>query len=268
MPLQGSEAKYMNERALRPVHRVKIQRTSMSDQICASIKEDIIKGVYQAGSKLPSEAQLTEIFGVNRLSVRMALQKLNTLGFVETKVGDGSYVMPYSLRPILNEISILYQSDEKYSEVQQLRSLLENECLRIAIENATEEEIAQLKVRLEHYRKTHLIYAKNVDDRQCLEDVVDADFAFHYQVVKMSHNSLYKDIYYMVQQLIREHITKLIFTRAHRRLERGEDPALPNSENDTHVQIYEGIASGKLDETIDASKRMLGIIPLDIDRDL
>ena len=43
-------------------------------------------------------------------------------------------------------------------------------------------------------------------------DVVQADFAFHYEIICMSHNKLYMDIYMMVQQLISSHIRHLIYT--------------------------------------------------------
>ena len=42
-------------------------------------KQDIADGVWKTGDKIPSEGELAEIFGVNRLSVRMALQKLSAL---------------------------------------------------------------------------------------------------------------------------------------------------------------------------------------------
>ena len=78
------------------------------------------------------------------MSVRMALQKLNTLGLIETRVGEGSFVRDFSLGPFLSEISFIYSSDEKYREVRQLRELLEGDSINIAIQSATQEEISLL----------------------------------------------------------------------------------------------------------------------------
>ena len=124
----------------QPSRKMKISRVSIVDQVCASIKQDIADGIWKAGEKLPSEAEFAETFGVNRLSVRVALQKLNTLGIIETRVGEGSFVCNFSLRPVLNEISVFYASEDNYKDVQQLRNLLEFECMRLAVTLATDEE--------------------------------------------------------------------------------------------------------------------------------
>ena len=71
-----------NERVRPARKRQKITRMSVVDQVCASIKQDIADGVWKAGDKIPSEGEFAEMFGVNRLSVRMALQKLSTLGII------------------------------------------------------------------------------------------------------------------------------------------------------------------------------------------
>lgn len=46
----------------------KINRVSIVDQVCAAIKQDVVDGIWKPGDKLPSEAELADTFGVNRLS--------------------------------------------------------------------------------------------------------------------------------------------------------------------------------------------------------
>lgn len=241
------------------VKRAKISRVSIVEQVCASIKQDIAGGVWKAGQRIPTEAEFAELFGVNRLSVRMALQKLSTLGIIETRVGEGSFVKTFSLKPVLSEIAVFYADDEKLHEVQQLRNLLEGECMNLAILNASDEEKTELKAILDRYNECAMRYNANLDNLALLDEMVETDFAFHYKVVKMSHNSLYKDVYYMVQQLIRGHITQLISTRAHRRKQKGLDSWL---ENDTHIHIYEGIVNADVEATRRAREEILGILPI------
>ncbi len=243
----------------RPAGKSKINRISVVDQVCALIKQDIADGLWNPGDRLPTEAEFAEIFGVNRLSVRMALQKLSTLGIIETRVGEGSFVRPFSLRPFLSEIAVFYDDDAKYREVQQLRNLLEGECMNLAILFASQEEKEALKMTLDRYHEISKEYNEDIDDAELLERMVDADFAFHYQVVKMSHNRLYKDIYYMVQQLIRRHITQLLSTRTHRRRAAGIKESLAD---DTHDRIYQGIISADRDVVRKAREEVLGIIPI------
>lgn len=237
--------------------KLKINRTSIVDQVCQSIKQDIVDSAWSSGDKLPSEAEFAETFGVNRLSVRMALQKLNTLGIIETRVGEGSFVCDFSLKPVLSELTVFYEGEDKYHDVRQLRNLLESECLCVAMKSATDAEKQKLKEALDNYDQYSNIYNEDIDDPQRLEQVVDADFNFHYQIIKMSHNELYKDIYYMVQQLIRSHITKMISTRAHRRQEQGLPPI---GENDLHFRIYQCVLQADTDGSREAVEGLLGIV--------
>lgn len=237
--------------------KLRINRTSIVDQVCQSIKQDIVNGFWKTGDKLPSEAEFAESFGVNRLSVRMALQKLNTLGIIETRVGEGSFVCDFSLKPVLSELTVFYEGEDKYHDVRQLRNLLENECLSIAVKAAADAEKQKLKEALDHYNRCSQIYNEDLNDPQRLEQVVDADFNFHYQIIKMSHNELYKDIYYMVQQLIRSHITKMISTRAHRRQEQGLPPL---GENDLHFRIYQCVLQADTNGSREAVEGLLGIV--------
>lgn len=238
----------------------KIKRVSVVDQVSNSIKEDIAAKIYQPGDKLPSEEVLAESFGVNRLSVRMALQKLCALGIIETRVGEGSYVRNFSFKPFLNEIAIFYGDDSYLEEIRSFRNLLESECLRLAIQSSTNEEQKALHEALEHYNLASETYNSDISNEEYLDQLVDLDLAFHMQVVKMSRNRLYIDIYSMVQVLIRDHIKQLLSRRVHARYERGL-PVAPSS--DTHTQIYEAIISKNTEIAAHLISELLGIVPVE-----
>ena len=59
---------------------MKIKKVSVVDQVSEALKDNILNHTWEPGDKLPSEGDLADTFGVNRLSVRMALQKLNNAG--------------------------------------------------------------------------------------------------------------------------------------------------------------------------------------------
>lgn len=250
----------MEKNKKRTARYSKINRISVVDQVCASIKQDIADNVWKAGDKIPSETELAEMFGVNRLSVRMALQKLSTLGIIETRIGEGSFVRSFSLRPFLSEIAIFYGDDQKFHDVQQLRNLLEGECMNIAIMTSSTEEKKALKQALDCYYDVSRIYYSNIENADYLEQLVDADFNFHYQVIRMGHNELYRDVYYMVQQLIRRHITQLLRTRF-KRLVEGGVPFEPSK--DIHLEIYDSIMRGDADTARRARELHLGIVPIE-----
>ena len=248
----------MEKENKRGAGRAKISRVSIVDQVCASIKQDIVDGVWKEGEKIPSESEFAEMFDVNRLSVRMALQKLSTLGIIETRVGEGSYVRLFSLRPFLSEIAVFYGDDKKYREVQQLRNLLEGECINLAMSSPPEEK-ARLKEALDRHSEVSKNYFADVENPDLLEQVVDADFNFHYQIIKMGRNALYEDIYFMAQQLIRHHIMQMISARSLRRHEAGLPPEFPD---DVHSQVYESILHGDAETARRAREQLLGIIPI------
>lgn len=61
-------------------------------QISAEIAKDVAEGRYQGDGKLPSEAQLSETYGVNRHTIRRALDELAAARIIRTEHGRGSFV--------------------------------------------------------------------------------------------------------------------------------------------------------------------------------
>lgn len=59
------------------------QRTSTTpDRIYDELLHQIASGAYQPGTKLPSENELKDRYGTSRNTVRLALNRLNTLGIL------------------------------------------------------------------------------------------------------------------------------------------------------------------------------------------
>lgn len=61
-------------------------------QLKQIIKEDISRGVYKAGQKLPPEAEIGKTYGVSRITVRRAITDLVEEGILHSQQGKGSYV--------------------------------------------------------------------------------------------------------------------------------------------------------------------------------
>ena len=60
------------------------------------IEKNIAEGKYKVGSKVMSEIDMSEKFGVSRVIVREALAILSKKGVVEKKVGSGTYIKDIS----------------------------------------------------------------------------------------------------------------------------------------------------------------------------
>ena len=65
---------------------------SLWSQIVTRLVKDIESGHYQREERLPTEAQLAEAYGVNRHTIRRALEELANARIIRTEHGRGSFV--------------------------------------------------------------------------------------------------------------------------------------------------------------------------------
>ena len=69
-----------------------MNRTPIWKSIADTVSSEIAACQYRPGDKLPTEAQFSQRFGVNRHTVRHALASLVELGIVHTRRGAGAFV--------------------------------------------------------------------------------------------------------------------------------------------------------------------------------
>ena len=76
---------------------VKIRR--LSETIETSIKDSILAGDLEVGSKLPTEKEISRQFGVSIVTLREALRGLEAYGVIEKKRGkDGGIFVAQNQR--------------------------------------------------------------------------------------------------------------------------------------------------------------------------
>ena len=144
--------------------------TSATDQAIAKIKDLISSGEFTAGSRLPTERELTQQFGVSRSSLREAVRALTLVGVLEPRVGDGTYVT--TLEPDLLLTGVAFVSDLVHGpsllELHQVRRILEPEATRLATSRLTDEDIVRLDACLQQ-----------MEAADGAQDYIEADMAFH-----------------------------------------------------------------------------------------
>lgn len=69
-----------------------IRPRRISDQVFDQLRELIFRGEFKAGEKILTEREMAEAFGVSRTSVRDAINKLVTMGLLEQRQGQGTFV--------------------------------------------------------------------------------------------------------------------------------------------------------------------------------
>ncbi|WP_273242492.1 phosphonate metabolism transcriptional regulator PhnF [Hyphomonas atlantica corrig.] len=68
------------------------------ERVSSQIEESIRKSEYAPGDKLPTEAEFSRKFMVNRHTLRRALSHLQEIGLIESTQGRGSYVRRPAIR--------------------------------------------------------------------------------------------------------------------------------------------------------------------------
>src|SRR5262245_48480346 len=80
-------------RAPRPTRgRGRTSGVALWRQVADHLEQAIAAGTYGAGTRLPGEKDIAELFGVNRHTVRRALAALSERGLVRAARGSGTYV--------------------------------------------------------------------------------------------------------------------------------------------------------------------------------
>ena len=165
-----------------------VKKIEKQDLVNAAVKQfihKISKDEWKNGDKLPPEGKLCELFGVGRYSMRVALDRLNTMGFIETRHGDGSYIKQMDPSVYLNSIlPMSCFSENSYLIVTQLRVGIEIESAYLAALNASEKQVDAMRATLkmmDGYKDNPNLY-------------IEYDNQFHIQVAEASDNPIFMHI--------------------------------------------------------------------------
>jgi GntR family transcriptional repressor for pyruvate dehydrogenase complex len=153
------------------------KKSTLYDDVMIQMVEAIKENHWSPGSKLPGEKTLAATFGVSRASVREVLKALAYTGVLEARPGQGTF-LSINANQILSgmQLATTMLSGSSYTELMQIRQLLEGQAAYWATENATPEDIKRLEYIL-----------KGEERGESLFDIHDK---FHIAIVEMSNNHL------------------------------------------------------------------------------
>lgn len=127
-----------------------------SQEIVAQIKASIFDGKLTPGNRLPSEKELTEQFGVSRITVRDAMRVLESQGLVEIKVGSGggAFVASPSSEPLTQVLTdMLRLQGITPRELVEARLVIETSIVTFAAERATCEDLDAMQRAIDDARR-------------------------------------------------------------------------------------------------------------------
>lgn len=161
----------------------RIKRTNVGEQVLQQMKDMLISGEWKAGEKLPSENELADQFGISRITVRQALQKLNALGLLETRVGEGTFVKEADMGSCLNELlPAMYLGEWDDRQVIEYRLIIETGSAYLTAKRATESDIKRLEKLLSQMEEA----AAEKNNKRFAEK----DLEFHNEIALITRNPL------------------------------------------------------------------------------
>ncbi|HNX23417.1 MAG TPA: FadR/GntR family transcriptional regulator [Spirochaetota bacterium] len=158
---------------------IEVNKKNLSDEVASQIINRIISGALLPGEKLPPEREVSEKMNVNRHTLREALRKLEVLGLLSARQGDGIYIKDYRDSGNLELLKhILYQNKDSnpgaLKDILEIRRIISPEMAEKAALNRTEADIIAFQEILVSEKST-----------------IEKDLAIHQAIARAGNNILY-----------------------------------------------------------------------------
>ena len=178
-----------------------ISKRNISDVVYEQLMENLIAGEWKPGDKLPSENELAAQLQVSRISVRSALQRLSSLGLVESRQGEGTFVCEFSGAQYANNlIPLVVFERSNMQDLMEFRNILDSEIAALAALRATDTDIALL----------HQNYQRHMSAEGDVTKCADYDSEFHCLLAAATHNALFHKVYQVFQPVFRKNMHQIV----------------------------------------------------------
>ena len=122
-----------------------IKSTRIYEEIVRQVKALIAEGRLKSGDQLPPERDLAAQFKVSRTSVREALRTLESLGLIEIRPGEGTFVREVSVESLIEPLAhVILSQREAVGELFEARRLLEPALAGLAARRATQDDLHEM----------------------------------------------------------------------------------------------------------------------------
>jgi GntR family transcriptional repressor for pyruvate dehydrogenase complex len=159
------------------------KKEKVTDQVLNQIKDSLFRGELKPGDRIPGAMELADKLGVGISSVREAIKMLESLGAVESRQGEGTFVCNTLREGAANafeiQLALLPQNAEYLVE---FRKIYETAYTHLAMEHATPGDLARVEaavIALEEKIK--------INSPEALVESQD-ELTFHRSVLYCTHN--------------------------------------------------------------------------------
>ena len=146
----------------------------LPEEVASILRDEIEKGTFKTGERLPAEMTLAKEFDVSRTVIREALARLKYDGLLDTRQGRGASVTNITMRNAFRLEAIGEISKGKFEHFMELRVIVESDTASLAALRCEDSHVQRLKACLEL-----------MDDAVLnTRDGSDADLEFHKEIAK------------------------------------------------------------------------------------
>jgi GntR family transcriptional repressor for pyruvate dehydrogenase complex len=160
----------------------KLKPALRSVQVREHLEAAIKRGEFKPGDRLPSERELTEIFGVSRVSVREAISSLDAVGLVEVRHGHGCFVTEPSGEQGARWLAL------HHGEALELLTV------RGALDELAAREAASRAEAVADIGAAHEAFAAASEAGARVDELSELDVAFHMAIAEASGSPLLADL--------------------------------------------------------------------------
>lgn len=174
-----------------------VRAPRLSDQVSTQLQAMIINQALKPGDKLPSERELCELLHVSRTVVREAVRVLVVKGLLEVRPGGGMVVRAPDTTLVSELMSVMLRADSGdavFSQVLEVRRLLEVEIAGLAAERRTEADLQAIEAQLQE------MATYEADPTRWSA----ADVSFHASLAAATQNPLYPILLSSIVELLLE----------------------------------------------------------------
>lgn len=169
----------------------KISAVSLTDLFVQQIENMILSGELAVGEQLPPARELSARMGVSRPVISAGLIELEKLGFVEILPRKGAFVRDYRRTGTIETLIAIMRYNggimrrREVISLLQVRQVLEQLCMRLVIEQTTDEQLAAVAPLLEA-----------IEAAETPEKTAEAVYGFHHELAVLSGNMLLPLMYH------------------------------------------------------------------------
>jgi GntR family transcriptional regulator, transcriptional repressor for pyruvate dehydrogenase complex len=181
----------------------------LPDEVAVSISSAIETGQLQPGDRLPTEAELSERFGVARTVVREAISFLRYNGVVDSRRGVGAFVADPSQRSAFRISPACFEKRKQIVQLLQLRTGVQAGASAIAAESRSDEQMEEIEGIY-----TRMAAADVLGPETALEERVDLELLLYRTITVASDNPYYVDVVAMIETNIQNNLRSAFLKNA------------------------------------------------------